>query len=116
MVTAKQVAAGIGDSIQKVGMPRMDKTRKIVIGTVYVLFANRVDVFSQTLAQSSTMKLLGVVSEDGEIDIDTLQPILSDQVRQNEKLELDIPFIGLLGFGPNDIDELFRYIRNRGAA
>lgn len=116
MVTAKQVAAGIGDYIQKVVMPRMDKTRKIVIGTVYVLFVSRVDVFSQALAQSNTMKLLGVVSDNGEIDIDTLQPILVEQVKQNEKLELDIPFIGMLGFGHNDIDELFRYIRNRGAA
>lgn len=116
MVTAKQVAAGIGDYIQKVVMPRMDKTRKIVIGTVYVLFANRVDVFSQALAQSNTMKLLGVVDDSGMIDIDALQPILVEQVKQNDKIEFDIPFIGVLAFNSNDIDELFRYIRNRGAA
>lgn len=116
MVTAKQVGAGIGDYLQKVVMPRMDNGRRVVIGTVYILLANRIDKIAEALSQSAMGKLLGVIDDDGQIDIDTLQPALTEQVRQQGKLELDIPYIGILGFGANDIDEVFRYIRNRGAA
>lgn len=116
MVSANQAAAGLGDYLQKVIMPRMDDGRKIVIGTAYILFAGRIDKIAETLTQSNVAKLLGVVDDSGMIDIDTLQPALTDQVRQQGKLELDIPYIGILGFDANDIDEIFRYIRNRGAA
>ena len=116
MVTAKQAAAGIGDYLQKVVMPRMDGGRKVVIGTAYILFVGRLDKIAETLTKSSTAKLLGVVDDAGMIDIDTLQPALTEQVKQQGKLSLDIPYIGTLGFDANDIDEIFRYIRNRGAA
>ena len=116
MVTAKQAAAGIGDYLQKVIMPRMDGGRKILIGTAYILFVNRLDKVTEALTGSNVAKLLGVVDDTGMIDIDALQPALTEQIRQQGKLELDIPYIGILGFDSNDIDELFRYIRNRGAA
>lgn len=116
MVTANQVAAGLGDYLQKVIMPRMDDGRKIVIGTAYIMFAYRLDKIAEMLTKSNVAKLLGVVDDSGMIDIDTLQPALKEQFKQQGKLSFDIPYIGTLSFDANDIDEIFRYIRNRGAA
>lgn len=114
MVSLSQVKAGIGDYIQKAMMPRMDSKRKFLLGTAYVLISTKFDQILPALAEIPMVKMLGIIDQAGNVDIDTIYNAAKEQIQNQEYIEVSLNPLGNFKFGATDIDELYRYITNGG--
>lgn len=110
MATTEQIKAGIGNYIQTRLMPRLDGKRQFLLGTVYGLCVNKMDTLIAHAAQNPTVRVLGVVQENGEIDIDALYSAALAQMQAQGKVSVDIPLLGAFAFDENDLRELRQMI------
>lgn len=106
MITANQLYAGIGEYMQTKLMPRMDSKRQFALGTIYALCAPRLNAIADAAAQSPTARALGIVHEDGSIDIDALYSAALTQMQTQHKLSIDIPLMGVFAFDESDLRDL----------
>ena len=53
--------------------------------------------------------MLGVLTEDGQVDIDALYDAFAPKV--TGPLEFAIPFVGALSLDRAEVDKLYRYIK-----
>lgn len=114
MVSINQIKAGMGDYIEAVMLPRMDSKRKFVTGIAYILIATKIDQMLPTIAALPAIKVLGVIDQDGNVDIDSLYKAAKAQIERQGELEISIKMLGDFKFRAADIDELYRYILNGG--
>lgn len=63
------------------------------------------------LDNMDTLKMVGLVSEDGEIDIDTLYNRLSEIARKSGSVKWSMPMMGEVTFHSEDIDKLYHILR-----
>lgn len=110
MATTEQIKTGIGSYIQTRLMPRMDGKRQFLLGTVYGLCMSRMDALLAQAAQNPTVRALGIVRENGEIDVDALHSAACAQMQAQGKLTMEIPFMGTFTFDENDLRELRQMI------
>ena len=110
MATTEQIKAGIGNYIQTRLMPRLDGKRQFLLGTVYGLGMNKADALIAQAAQSQMARTLGIVRENGEIDVDALHSAACAQMQAQGKLTMEIPFMGTFTFDENDLRELRQMI------
>lgn len=110
MATTEQIKAGIGNYIQTRLMPRLDGKRQFLLGTVYGLCVNKMDTLIAHAAQNPTVRALGVVQENGEIDIDALYSAALAQMQAQGKVSVDISLLGTFAFDENDLRELRQMI------
>lgn len=114
MVNMNQIKAGLGDYIEAVMLPRMDSKRKFVTGMAYILIASKMDQVIPAIAALPAIKMLGVIDQDGNVDIDSLYKAAKAQIERQGELEISIKMLGDFKFRAADIDELYRYILNGG--
>ena len=69
------------------------------------------DGFKASVTGNAFLQSMGVVSVDGMIDVDGLMRDLKEQIGLVGKLEIEIPVFGKYGFTPEDVDVLYRYIK-----
>lgn len=110
MATTEQIKAGIGSYIQTRLMPRLDGKRQFLLGTVYGLCMTKADALIAQAAQNPMARTLGIVRENGEIDVDALHSAACAQMQAQEKLTVEIPFLGTFTFNENDLRELRQMI------
>ena len=55
------------------------------------------------------VQMLGVLTEDGQVDIDALYNAFAPKV--TGPLEFAIPFVGALSLDRAEVDKLYRYIK-----
>lgn len=110
MATSKEITAGVGDWLQKKIMPRLDNKRQFLLGTLYGVTAGKLDGILGTLQQNEAFKALGIVREDGTIDINTLYEAAYAQMQAQGKLTLDIPLMGTFAFDVDDLRDLRQFI------
>ena len=61
------------------------------------------------LRENPAVKMMGVMDEDGNIDLDRLYN--AARPRFENKLTVSVPLLGDLRFDQNDVDKLYRYIQ-----
>lgn len=61
------------------------------------------------LRENPAVKLMHIMDEQGNIDIDRLYS--AARPKFENKLSVDVPFIGSLKFDQNDVDKLYKYIQ-----
>ena len=110
MATTEQIKAGIGNYIQTRLMPRLDGKRQFLLGTVYGLGMNNADALIAQAAQSPMARTLGIVRENGEIDVDALHSAACAQMQAQGKVTVEIPCMGTFTFDENDLRELRQMI------
>lgn len=110
MVTAEQLKNGIGTYLQSRLMPRLDGKRQFLLGMVYGLSANKMDELIAQGAQNPVVRALGVVQENGSIDIDALYNAALAQMQAQGKVPVEVPLIGTFAFDENDLRELRQMI------
>lgn len=113
MVNATQLKAGIGDYIQQRMMPRLDGKRQFLLGTLYGMCAGRMDAIFAQAAQNPTVRALGVVRDDGLIDIDAVYSAAHAQMQAQQKLRFVIPLMGEFTFDESDLRDLRECIAGR---
>ena len=62
------------------------------------------------LKDHPAVQMMGIMDEDGNIDIDRLYNAARTRV-DGKKIPWDIPVIGELKFDVNDVDRLYKYIQ-----
>lgn len=113
MATANQIKSGLGDYLEKHLMPKLDSKRQFLLGMAYGLCAGKMDALIQIAQQNNTLHALGVVAENGEIDLDALYAAANAQMQAQGKLAIDIPLIGAFVFDANDLRNLYDAIKGR---
>lgn len=113
MITADQLKAGIGSYLQTKMMPRLDSKRQFLLGTVYGLGAARMDALLYQAAKMPALRALGVIQENGEIDLSALYDAAQGQMRAQGKLTVEIPFMGTFSFDEGDLRDLYQAINGQ---
>lgn len=111
MITSEQLKSGVGNYLQKRLMPKLDGKRQFLAGTAYGLCAGKADKILAELSKSSAIQMLGVIRENGEIDVDALFEAAYAQMQAQQKLRLDIPLMGTFVFDENDLRELYQELK-----
>lgn len=104
--TANDIKTGVGNWLQSKIMPRLDNKRQFLLGMVYGIAAGKMDTIMTSAAQNSALKALGIIHEDGTVDIDTLYDAAFAQLQAQGKLTMDIPFMGSFTFNTDDLRDL----------
>lgn len=72
MVNINQIKSGLGGYIDTVMLSMMDRKRRFVPGTAYIMMAAKLDKFVPAFAQVPAVKVLGIIDNDGNVDIDSI--------------------------------------------
>jgi len=113
MANASQIKAGIGDYINQHMMQKLDSKRQFVLGMAYGLFSGRLDAILAAVQQNATARALGIVRENGEIDLDAIYNAAVAQMQQQGRLSFDIPLMGTFAFDADDIRDIYNAIQGR---
>lgn len=113
MANASQIKAGIGDYINQHMMQKLDSKRQFVLGMAYGLFAGRLDAILAVVQQNASARALGIVRENGEIDLDAIYNAALEQMQKQGKLSFDIPLMGTFAFNADDIRDIYNAIEGR---
>lgn len=108
MVTVIQVQTGLVQYVDRDLLPHLDGLKKLGLGVYMGLAAENIGAAIQRYKDHPAVAVLGVISEDGMIDIDkvyaTAKPMLQ------EKQSVNLPLIGRVTFNEQDLEKLYRYI------
>lgn len=113
MITCEQIKAGIGDWLSVKIMPRLDGKRQFVLGMAYGLCAGRLDALIDEAGKNQIVKAMGLIDENGRVDIDALYNAAIAQMQAQQCLEIDIPMMGAFTFDENDLRDLRESIARR---
>ena len=113
MVTVEQIKAGIGDYLQAKIMPRLDNKRQFVLGMAYGMGADRIDALIAEAGKNQIVKAMGLIDENGRVDIDALYNAAIAQMQAQHQLQIDIPMMGSFTFDEADLRELRECIARR---
>ena len=113
MVTVEQIKAGLGDYLQAKIMPRLDNKRQFVLGMAYGLGAGRIDALIAEAWKNQIVKAMGLIDENGRVDIDALYNAAIAQMQAQQRLQVDIPLMGAFTFDEADLRELRECIARR---
>lgn len=105
-----QVVNGIIKYADAEIMPKLQTSGKWIAGTVMALAYNKVDSVVDSLSHNAMIKTLGIVSEDGDMDIDAVMTALRQSADKYGKLSVEVPLLGRMTFSSSDIDALRGYM------
>jgi hypothetical protein len=74
------------------------------------LLSNK-DGFRAAITGNAFLQSMGIVSIDGMVDVDGLARDLKEQISLAGKLEIELPVFGKYVFSPDDVDTLYKYIK-----
>lgn len=112
MIPFEQVQRGVAAYLDREIMPvfKDEGWKRVAAGAAIALAINRAGGFVPMLSQHQVIRTLGVMDEEGNVDVEALVPVLKDQLAK-EPMDLNIPMLGTLTFRENDVDKLYEYIR-----
>ena len=113
MVTVEQIKAGLGDYLQANIMPRLDNKRQFVLGMAYGMGASKIDALIAEAGKNQIVKAMGLIDENGRVDIDALYNAAIAQMQAQQQLQIDIPLMGAFTFDEADLRELRECIARR---
>lgn len=113
MVTVEQIKAGLGDYLQAKMMPRLDSKRQFVMGMAYGLCMGRLDAVIAAAGKNHVVQAMGLIDENGRVDIDALYNAAIAQMQAQQRLQVDIPLMGSFAFDEADLRDLRESIARR---
>lgn len=111
MVTYQAVVKGISNFIDNEILKKLSGTSKMLMGVGMGVALKRSENIFNVLKNNSIIKILGIIDEQGNIDVEVLHDELKKQV-EKEEITIDVPAIGILKLNAADVDKLFYYIKN----
>lgn len=111
MVTYEQVITGLSKFIDSEIISQLTGNSKILLGIGAGVALKKSDVLFNNLRNNNAIKMLGIIDEEGHIDIETLYTEAKKQA-QKEVIRLEIPMVGTLKLNTEDIEKLYSYIKN----
>lgn len=90
-------------------LPRLPTGKALMVGTAAALYIRKAPDIARKLIDMPAVKLLVVIDEQGNIDIDELYNAVMPQARGT--FELRVPMIGSLTFDRTEMDKLYSYLK-----
>jgi hypothetical protein len=84
--------------------------KRILMAGAVSLYLKQGETLVDTILSNPLITPLGVVKQDGMIDIETIRDILKSEVNKAGFMRLTLPLIGDVDFTPEDVDALYRLI------
>lgn len=109
-VTLQQVQTGIAAYVDREILPQMAGWRQLAFGTVSALILKRSDDLFLQIKQNKIVQATGIIREDNMIDLPLLREQVKEQITKSGPVTVDIPAIGALRIGPDDVDRLYQLI------
>lgn len=109
--SAEQVINGLISYADNEVMGKLPTTGKWFMGTGIALASNKVSNVVDAMIDNTIVKMLGIVDEDRNIDVDTLISAMKESAEKYGKLTVNVPLVGNLTFSSDDVERLKNYIR-----
>ena len=109
MITIDQAMRGVVRFIDTEILPHLPTGKGIGAGIAVALIMDGGKERILALRENPVVQMMGVMDETGNINIDRLYNAVRPKCEQ--RLPVSIPFIGELTFDQNDVDKLYRYIK-----
>lgn len=91
-------------------MTKLPTSGKWVFGTVVNLASKKMDEVIANLMSNTIVNMLGIVDDDGNIDVDSLIESMKMSANKYGSISFDVPLVGKMTFTSTDIDALRKYI------
>ena len=114
MATLAQVKAGVAAYIEQEIISKIGGWQKWVAGAVVSMALNRADGIFDALKDNPAIKLLGIIDDSGNIDIEALYAEFKRQA-QRGPISFDVPMIGKLTLNESDVDKIYANIKGVSA-
>lgn len=113
MIQNDQAISGIIQYIRKEFIPALPSSAKVICGAMLIHNANRVKEITRVLTDGNTARILGVVTDGGNIDVDLWAQEVKQSMRDYSggRIEINIPMLHPIIMNENDIDTLKRYMK-----
>lgn len=111
--TLDQVKAGAAAFLDKNLMPLLPEKswKRVVYGAAIAMYINKADQYLPLLIDHPAIKPLGLVQEDGTIDLDAALPYLKQNMPA-DGFDVSIPGLGDITFKESDIQTLYNEIKS----
>lgn len=106
----EKVQIGITKFIDNEMINHLQGWQKIGIGAGMALIIKNLPNFIEKYKNSPIVLMFGVIDEDMNIDIDALHDAVSDYFSEQGEY-INLPIIGRVKFTKQDIETLYKYIR-----
>lgn len=110
MVTINQVKKGLGDYLEHEIMPKLPPQRQFLLGVAYGVSGGKMDAIIDTLTKHPVVSALGLITDNGLLDIDALHNAAAQQMQKQGRVSMSVPLIGELAFSESDIEALYNDI------
>lgn len=114
MVKPEQVAQGVMSYAEAEILPAMQGGQLWAGSAILILLSQRANQMVAALAKDKMFAMLGLVDENGMIDVDAAANALKETARKHGKLTVSLPMFGKFSFGEEDFDALREHITNAG--
>lgn len=111
MVKSSAISQGLVNFVDGEILPKMTGWQKWIVGSMAGIASKKANSFLDSVVQNPLVKALGIVDEEGMIDIDLLYEELSKQAQKSHAI-LSIPMIGDIKLNADDVESLYRHIMN----
>lgn len=109
MATIDQVMRGLTRFADAEVIPHLPGGKGVGAGIALALLMDGGREQILRLREHPTVKLMRVMDEQGNVDIDRLYNVARPRLEQ--KMTVTIPLLGDFTFNQNDVDKLYRYIQ-----
>lgn len=113
MYSQDTVMEGIIAYVKREVLPALPDYAKVLGGATLLHNVNRISEVLRTMGNTPFLTTLDVVSEDGNIDVDTWSKDLRNSMNEfcAGKLEIKLPLLNPIIFNVNDIETLSKYMK-----
>jgi hypothetical protein len=111
MASLQQIESGIAAYLDSELMTKLpqDGFQKVIAGTAISLAIRKSSTIFNDVLNSSFVKMLDIVDESGDVDIDILKEELKKNMPETG-VKAEFPMIGKMTFHKSDVDKLYTYI------
>lgn len=109
MMEIARIRDGVMDYATNHMMPKMDSKGQFVLGMALGMVSGRIEAVIRKLSDNELVKTLGIIHDD-QVDYDTLFNAAMAQMQRQGKLVWDVPLLGRLTFGEQDLRDLHQSI------
>mgnify|MGYP003294770832 CR=1 FL=1 len=109
MVTYNQVANGVSSFVDNEILNKLQGMPKIALGAGTGVMLRRGENLFNALKQQPIVRMLQIVDENDNIDIDVIYEELKKQM-ENNSITFNVPMIGKITLTQDDVDKLYSLI------
>lgn len=114
MVSLNQFKNGVSRYIDTEILTQIGGWQKWVAGAFTSIAIQRAEEIFDSLRNHPFVSMMGIVSEDGMIDIEALHSAFRRQAEQCGAVNIELPLMGSIRLTHDDIDCLYRHIMQGG--